>query len=108
MNVLRTKQTGADGCPLPFESSEESKRLGGIADQHVLGLLVMVQHHLVRLAPDARRLIAAEGCMGGIGVVAVRPHAPGLDGAPETIGAVAVVRPHACAKTVERIVGDSE
>ncbi len=32
---------------------EEPKLVGVVADQHVLGLLIVVEHHLVRLAPDA-------------------------------------------------------
>src|SRR5512134_3859704 len=41
--------------------SEEAERLRRVAHQQVLGLLVMVEHHLVRLAADARFLVAAEG-----------------------------------------------
>src|SRR6476646_1930117 len=36
---------------------EEPERLGRVADQEVLGLLVVVEHHLVVLAPDARLLV---------------------------------------------------
>ena len=38
------------GCTLQLK---EAQRLLAVAHQHVLGLLVMVEHHLVRLAPDA-------------------------------------------------------
>src|SRR5688500_11253240 len=55
--------------------SEESERVGRVADRHVLGLLVVIQHHLVRLAADARLLVAAEVSMRGIGMVAIGPHA---------------------------------
>jgi len=34
-------------------ASEEAERLGRITDQHVLGLLVVIEHHLVGLASDA-------------------------------------------------------
>src|SRR4051812_2747430 len=39
---------------------EESKLVGRVAHQQVLGLLVMIQHHLVRFAADARLLVATE------------------------------------------------
>src|SRR3989440_6869034 len=51
---------------------EEPQRLRRIAHQQVLGLLVMVEHHLVVFAADARLLVATEGGVRGIGVVAVR------------------------------------
>src|SRR5271169_1635149 len=101
-----------DGRELPpapaIGCSEETERLGRIADQQVLGLLVMVEHHLARLAPNARGLVAAEGGVSGIGVEAIRPYASGLDGAPEAIGPVAISGPYARAKTVERVIGDGE
>ena len=52
----------------------------------------MIEHHQVRLAPDARLLVAAEGRMRRIEVVAVGPHPPGLDRAAGAIGAVDVAR----------------
>src|SRR5258708_27155375 len=64
-------------------TSEEAQLVLAVADQQVLGLLVVVQHHLVGLAADARFLVAAEGRVRRVGVVAVGPHAPGLDGRSE-------------------------
>src|SRR5580765_2688558 len=58
--------------------STEPERVRAVRDEQVLGLLVVLQHHLVVLAADARLLVAAEGGMRGIGVVAVGPHAAGL------------------------------
>jgi hypothetical protein len=40
--------------------SEEAERVLRVADQQVLGLLVVVQHHLVVLPADAGLLVAAE------------------------------------------------
>ena len=40
---------------------EEAELLRRVRDQEVLGLLVVLQHHLVRLAPDSGLLVAAEG-----------------------------------------------
>src|SRR6478735_622030 len=53
--------------------SEEAESLARVAHQQVLGLLVVVQHHQVVLAPDAGLLVAAERRMRGVLVVAVRP-----------------------------------
>src|SRR5689334_22960224 len=75
--------------------SEEAELLGGVAHQEVLGLLVMIQHHLVVLPADARALVAAEGGMRGVRVVAVGPHATGLDGAAGPVGPGAVAGPDA-------------
>src|ERR1700761_2524551 len=96
-------------CATPGRSSsEEPERLVAVADQQVLGLLVVIQHHLVVLAPDARLLVAAERRVRRIGVVAVRPDAPGLDAAAHAEGGVHVARPHAGAEAVQGVVGDRQ
>ena len=64
-----------------IKGSEEAQRLRAVADQQVLRLLIVIQHHLMGFAADAGLLVAAERRMRGIGMVAVGPHAPGLDGA---------------------------
>src|SRR5271156_3651512 len=73
--------------------SEEAQRLGAVAHQHVLGLLVVIEHHLVRLASDARLLVAAERGMRRIGVVAIGPHASRLDAAAQAVCKIDVARP---------------
>src|SRR6059058_469050 len=83
---------------------EEAQCLGRVADQQVLGLLVVVEHHLVVLAADAGLLVATERGVRGVGVVAVGPDSACLDVATGPVGGVAVAAPHACAKTVERVV----
>src|SRR5664280_482259 len=88
--------------------SEEPESVRAVADQQVLGLGVVLEHHLVVLAPHAGDLVAAERRTGRIEVVAVGPHAPGLDGPAHAVGAGAVARPHAGAQTVERVVGDRQ
>ncbi len=81
LRAARRRPSGAPGRghrPRPADTatgSEEAERLGRVADQQVLGLLIVVEHHLVGFAPDARLLVAAERRMGGIGVVAVDPDA---------------------------------
>ena len=55
---------------------EETERLGAVADQEILGLLVVVEHDAMGLAADAGLLVAAEGGVGGIEVVAVGPDGP--------------------------------
>src|SRR5687768_2126114 len=91
-------------APRSFDGSEEAEGLAAVADQEVLGLLVVVEHHLVRFATDARLLVATEGGMSRIGMVAVRPDATRLDGATEPIGAIAVAGPHAGAEAIEGVV----
>src|SRR6516162_2251724 len=81
-------------------ASEETQWLRAVADEQVLGLLVVVQHHLVVLAPDAGLLIAAKGRVRGIEVIAVDPDAARLDRASEPIGAVDVARPDSGAEAV--------
>src|SRR6516165_3733063 len=106
-SLLRTRKADADKTDRvgkSWENSEEAELLGAIADQHVLRLLIVIEHHLVGLAADARLLIAAERRMGGIGVVAIGPHAAGLDRAAEAVAAIGVAAPHARAKAVERVV----
>src|SRR4029077_19595593 len=88
--------------------SEEAELLRAVADQHVLGLLIMIEQHLVVFAADARLLVAAERRMRGIGVVAIGPDAAGLDRAAESVAAIGVAAPDAGAKAVERVVGDRE
>src|SRR6188472_1457517 len=82
--------------------SEEAERLGVIADQQALGLAVVLEHHLVVLAADAGGLVAAERRVGGVLVVAVGPHAAGLDRAAHPVGPCRVARPDAGAEAVER------
>src|SRR5690606_5214123 len=55
-------ETGTDPrerTPVPIQS-EETERIDVVAHQQVLGLLVVVEHHLVGLATDAGLLVAAE------------------------------------------------
>src|SRR5450830_578300 len=81
--------------------SEEAELLGGVRHQQVLGLLVVVEHHLVVLATDARALVAAERGRGRVRVVAVRPHPTRLDVPPRPVGDVALARPDPGAQPVE-------
>jgi len=59
---------------------KEAELLGAVAYQQVFGLLIVVEHHAVRLAANAGLLVSAKGCVGRIGMVAVDPHAARLDG----------------------------
>src|SRR5450756_362106 len=68
----------------------------------------MIEHHLVRLASDARLFVAAERRMCRIGMIAVCPHAASLDRTAETVGAIGIARPYARAEAVKGIVGDRE
>src|SRR5258708_5538519 len=66
----------------------------------------MVKHHAVSFTTYAGLLITAEGSMSGIGMVAVDPHAPGLDAAPKPMAAVDITGPQASAEPVERVIRD--
>ena len=71
-------------------------------------MLVMVEHDLVRFTANAGFLVAAEGSVRRVGVVAVGPDAAGLDGAAHAIGHVAVAAPDAGAQPVQRVVGNRQ
>ncbi|EYU00624.1 putative transcriptional regulator [Pseudomonas aeruginosa PA99] len=62
----------------------------------------------MRLATDAGLLVAAERGVGRVQVVAVGPHATGLDPAAHAVGAVDVAGPEAGAEAVLGVVGDGQ
>src|SRR6267142_269750 len=108
-SLKRKKVTDADEnnrVGKSWENSEEAELLGTVADQHVFGLLIVVEHHLVGLAADARLLVAAERRMRGIGVIAVVPHPARLDSAAEAVEPVGITAPDTRTEAVERVVGD--
>src|SRR3546814_8495516 len=63
----------------------------------------MVEHHPVIFTPEARRLVSAEGGMGGVLVIAVGPDPPGLDRVAQTVGGVAAPGPDA--RAIEAEIG---
>mmetsp|Transcript_27116 Transcript_27116/g.79141 ORF Transcript_27116/g.79141 Transcript_27116/m.79141 type:complete len:412 (-) Transcript_27116:686-1921(-) len=79
-----------------------------VRDEHVFGLAVVVEHHLVCLATEARLLVAAERRVRRVGVVAVDPDAARLDLARHRVRLVGVARPHAGAEAVHRVVCDGD
>src|SRR6478609_4769946 len=81
--------------------SEEPEGVGRVGDEQVLRLLVVVEHHLVVLPADARLLVSTERRVRRVLVVAVGPHATGLDSTAHPVGARAVAGPHAGAEAVE-------
>src|SRR6266508_5851141 len=88
--------------------SEEPGPVGGVADEQVLGLLVVVEHHLVVLPADAGLLVTAEGRVGRVGVVAVGPYPASLDRTSEVVRGVQVAGPDAGAQAVQRVIRDLE
>ena len=88
--------------------SEEPQCFGAVADEQILGLLIVVEHHLVVLAPDTRLLVAAERRMRRVEMIAIGPDPTGLDRAAEAIGAAPVAGPDAGAKAVKRVVSDRQ
>src|SRR6516165_8064821 len=97
---------GLARAPGQARASEQPERLGAVADQEVLGLAVVLQHHLPVLAADAGDLVTAERGARWVLVVAVGPHPARLDGTAHAEGPAAVTGPDAGAQTVERVVGD--
>src|SRR6202042_708719 len=90
------------------QTSEEAQGLGAVAHQDVLGVLIVVEHHLVVFAADAGGLVSAERGMRRVGVIAIGPDPAGLDRTSKLVGAVAVAGPDAGAEPVQRVVGDFE
>src|ERR1700720_4943243 len=88
--------------------SEEPLGLIAVGDEQVLGLLVVVEHHLVVLAADARLLVATERRMGRVLAVAVGPHPAGLNITPAPVGGIAVAAPDPSTQAVEGVVGDRD
>src|SRR5690606_8102037 len=82
---------------------EEAELLRGVADQEVLGLLVVLEHLRVGLTSDAGALVPAERGVRGVGVVAVGPHTAGLDGAARAVRGVDVAAPHTGAEAVKGV-----
>ncbi len=76
--------------------------------QQVLGVLVVVQHHLVGLAADPRLLVTAKGCVCRVGVVAVDPDPASLNATPHAPGQIAVAGPQACPQPVLGVVGNGQ
>src|SRR5688500_6953201 len=68
----------------------------------------MVEHHLVVLPTDARLFVPPEGGMCRIHVIAVGPHATGLETPPDPVGTIAVAGPYAGTQPVQSVVGDLE
>ena len=91
-----------------WKFSEEAQLVLVHRDEHVLDLAVVVEHHLVRLTAVARLLVAAEGRVRRVGVVAVDPDAARLDRARHLVRLVRVARPDAGAQAVDGVVGDGD
>src|SRR6202000_853075 len=93
------------GLSLRAAFLEETLRVLRVGHEQVLGLLVVVQHHLVVLTADTGLLVPAERGVRRVSVVAVRPDPPGLDVAAGPVSRVGVPGPDAGAEAVQRVVG---
>src|SRR5450759_3770028 len=107
---LARRRGGRDACRndrLGHQTPlEEAERLGAVADQQVLRLAVVVEHHPVVLPADAGDLVTTESRTCRIRVIAVRPDAARLDLAAHLVRPVPVARPDTGAQAVEGVVGD--
>src|ERR1019366_8655623 len=101
--VATTRATGPGSLIVVPRTSKEPEGLRAIAHQQVLGLRVVLQHHLMVLPAHPRDLVTAEGGTGGGEVVAVRPHPSCLDGPTHPVGEVAVAGPHPGSESVEGV-----
>src|SRR5580700_2849869 len=88
--------------------SEQPERFGAVADEQVLRLAVVIEHHEVVLAADTRDLVAAERGACRVLVVAVRPDATGLDAAAHLVCPGTVSGPDTGAQPVEGVVRDRQ
>src|SRR5699024_3527786 len=89
----RSVRAGPSAAPVGAGSAE-AELLLRVADQHVLGLLVVVKHHQVVLPADARGLVPAERGVCRVVVVVVHPHPARLDGAAGAVDGVLLPGPH--------------
>ena len=85
---------------------KEAHGLRAIAHKQVLGLLIVIENHLVGFAAETRLLVTAEGRAGGIHVVAVGPHASRFDLTTHAIQIVRVARPYARTQSIDCVVAD--
>src|SRR3984885_10210539 len=76
----------------PLTLLKEPQSTRAIAHKLILRLLIMLQHHLVVLSPNARLLIPAKRRMCRIKVIAVRPHSSRLNRSPKVIRAIQIPR----------------
>src|ERR1022692_3115865 len=95
-------------CVIKQPRLEEAELLRAVTHQEVLGLLIVVEHHAVGFAADAGLLVSSKGSVCRISVVAVDPHASGLNAASQTMAAIDVSSPETGAEAVEGVVGDFE
>src|SRR6266481_5721703 len=77
-NSIASRKEQARDWTRACSFSKEAKRLSRIAYQDVLGVLIVVEHHLVIFAPDAGLLVSTECGMSRISMITVRPHTTGL------------------------------
>merc|ERR1712000_794832 len=87
---------------------EETQWAGAVADQQVLGLLVVFQSHFVGFTADTGFLVTTERCVCRVHVVAVGPYTTGLDVATHAVSTVHVAGPYTGAQTEFGIVSNSQ
>ena len=86
--------------PTAAVRSEESQWILVIRHQDILGMAIMIQHHLVVLPPDAGFLVPAKGSASRVGVVTITPDTSGLNATGEGLHLVHIAGPYAGAQSV--------
>src|ERR1039457_2535193 len=102
--VMRARAIGSDITG----SSEQPERFTAVADEEVLRLAVVIQHHAVVLPADAGDLVATECGTCRVLVIAVRPDATGLDAAAHLVRPAAIPGPDTGAQPVEAVIRDRQ
>ncbi len=87
-------------------SLEKSHCFLVVRDEHIFVIAVMVEHHFVVFASEARFFVAAKRRVCRVIVIAIDPDATGFNGSRNLVKLVRVARPNARAKSVKRVVGD--
>src|SRR5262249_26312248 len=85
---------------------EKSHRFLIVRHKHVLGLTIVVEHHLVILASKARFLVPAKWSVSRVAMIIVYPDAAGLDRTWDPIKLVRIACPDARTQTIKCVIRD--
>src|SRR5690554_446293 len=103
-----TKRGPCGWAPTATCRSEEPERVGVIAGQHTLGLLVMLQRHLVGFTANTGLLVTTKRGMGRVRVVTVHPYPSGLNVAAHPVSKIRVAGPDAGTQAKLGVIGNRQ